>query len=146
MPPDECIPLSHMLEQFLLCHIIQTIFFSIFFLLLIVAAKLSFIINRESRIIFLRIVRISSLVAFPSKKAEYTFALQIISSILKSIKLSLKMVNLFQVLLAVCHKLIQQILYTQWNGFSPHFYRFIHTVSHKKCSKGSFGVSRTSIC
>lgn len=117
-----------------------------FFLLLTAAAKLSFIINRESRIIFLRIVRISSLVAFPSKKAEYTFALQIISSILESIKFSLKMVNLLQVLLAACHKLIQQILYTQWNRIISHFYRFTHTVSYKKCSKGAFGVSRTSIC
>lgn len=35
------------------------------------------------------------------------------------------MENLFQVLLAVCHKLIQQILYTQWNGIVSHFYRFI---------------------
>ena len=35
------------------------------------------------------------------------------------------MVNLFQVLLAVYHKLIQQILYTQWNGFRPHFYRLV---------------------
>ena len=110
------------------------------------AAKFNFIINRESRIIFLRIARISSLVAFPSKNAEYTFALQIISSILESIKLSLKMVNLFQVLLAVCHKLIQQILYTQWNRIISHFYRFIHTVSHKKCSKGSFRMGRTCIC
>ena len=108
--------------------------FSFIFILDIVAAKLSFIINRESRIIFFRIARISSLVAFPSKKAEYTFALQIISSILESIKLSLKMMNLFQVLLAVCHKLIQQILYTQWNRIISHFYRFTHTMSHKKCS------------
>ena len=34
------------------------------------------------------------------------------------------MVNLFQVLLAVCHKLIQQILYTQWNRIISHFYRY----------------------
>lgn len=102
--------------------------------LVTVAAKLSFIINRESRIIFLRIVRISSLVAFPSKKAEYTFALQIISSILESIKFSLKMVNLFQILLAVCHKLIQQILYSQRNRLVSHFYRFIFAMTYKKCS------------
>lgn len=114
--------------------------------LVTVAAKFNFIVNRESRIILRRILRISSLVAFPSKNAEYTFALQIMSFILESIKFSLKMVNLFQVFLAVCHKLFQQILYTQWNKIISHFYRFIHTVSHKKCSKGSFGVSRTSIC
>lgn len=107
--------------------------------LVTVAAKFNFIINRESRIIFFKIVRISSLVAFPSKKAEYTFALQIISSILESIKFSLKMVNLFQVLLSIYHELIQQILYTHWNRLSPHFYRLIHTVSHK-----SIGVN-TSI-
>ena len=107
--------------------------------LVTVAAKFNFIINRESRIIFLRIVRISSLVAFPSKKAEYMFALQIILSILESIKFSLKMVNLFQVFLAICHKLIQQILYTQWNRIISHFYRLTHTVSHK-----SIGVN-TSI-
>ena len=102
--------------------------FSFIFILDIVAAKLSFIINRESRIIFLRIARISSLVAFPSKKAEYTFALQIISSILKSIKFSLILVNLFQILLSIYHELIQQILYTQWNGFRPHFYRLIKII------------------
>ena len=40
------------------------------------------------------------------------------------------MVNLFLVLLAVRHKLIQQILYTQWNGFSLHFYRLILAVTN----------------
>ena len=95
------------------CGNIVQLSFSFMFILETVAAKLSFIISRESRIIFLRIVRISSLVAFPSKKAEYTFALQIISSILESIKFSLKMVNLFQILLSIYHELIQQVLYTQ---------------------------------
>ena len=114
--------------------------------LVTVAAKFNFIINRESRIIFRRIVRISSLVAFPSRKAEYTFALQIISSILKSIKFSLILMNLFQIRLPIYHELIQQILYTQWNRIISHFYRFIHTMSHKKCSKGSFRMGRTSIC
>lgn len=102
--------------------------------LVTVAAKFNFIINRKSRIIFLRIARISSLVAFPSKKAEYTFALQIISSILKSIKLSLILVNLFQILVSKHHELIQQILYTQWNRIISHFYRFILAVTNKKCS------------
>ena len=41
------------------------------------------------------------------------------------------MVNLFQVLLAVCHKLIKQILYTQWNRISSHFYRLILAMSNK---------------
>lgn len=41
------------------------------------------------------------------------------------------MVNLFQVLLAVCHKLIQQILYTQWNRIISHFYRLILAMANK---------------
>ena len=131
MPSDKCFPLFHMFELLPLCHIIQTIFSLFFFLLLTAAAKLSFIINRESRIIFLRIVRISSLVAFPSKNAEYTFALQIISSILKSIKFSLILMNLFQIRLPIYHELIQQILYTKWNGFSTHFYRLILAMTNK---------------
>lgn len=35
------------------------------------------------------------------------------------------LVNLFQIILSIYHELIQQIMYTQWNRFSLHFYRLI---------------------
>lgn len=57
-------------------------------------------------------------------------------------KFSLVLVNLFQILLSIYHELIQQVLYTQWNGFSPHFYRLIKLLSKDPAHCTCEAVSR----